>query len=77
MSVGRTKLRIVAPIVQNECVLIVQYTVGNKSWWCFPGGHQELGEKQTDAVIREPKEELKVYSRPLRLPYTAEFSAQE
>lgn len=70
---GIIRLRVVALIIHNNSVLIVEHTINNESWWCFPGGRQEFGEKQTDAIMRELKEELNIQIFPIRLLYIAEF----
>ena len=41
-------------IIENEKVLLVKQTSGN---WGFPKGHLEKGETETEAAIRETKEE--------------------
>lgn len=41
-------------IIDNDKVLLVQQSSGN---WGFPKGHLEKGESETDAAIRETKEE--------------------
>ena len=41
-------------IINNDKVLLVQQSSGN---WGFPKGHLEKGESETEAAIRETKEE--------------------
>lgn len=41
-------------IIENEKILLVKQTSGN---WGFPKGHLEKGESETEAAIRETKEE--------------------
>lgn len=41
-------------IIDNDKVLLVQQSSGN---WGFPKGHLEKGESETEAAIRETKEE--------------------
>ena len=42
-------------IIDNDKVLLVQQSSGN---WGFPKGHLEKGESETEAAIRETKEEI-------------------
>jgi len=45
---------------ENKEVLFTKrsQTVREPGKWCLPGGHIEVGESWTDAVVREIKEEL-------------------
>ena len=71
------KIRVVALVINNNDILIVEQTHKGESWLCFPGGHQELGEKQTDTIVRELKEELDLLIVPIRLLYIAEFMLED
>jgi 8-oxo-dGTP diphosphatase len=61
-------LRVVAAALfdQSGRVLIAQRPEGKHmaGWWEFPGGKVAKGESDSDALIRELREELGVESRP-------------
>lgn len=47
-----------------------------KSAWYMPGGKREIGESDSQALIREIKEELSVELAPESLEYAGVFEAQ-
>jgi len=52
----RFKFRVCGILTANGKFLAVK--IANNSFYCFPGGHAEIGEDTTDAVKREMQEEL-------------------
>ncbi len=70
MSKEKISIRAVGLVIDRNQILAVQE---NDSLWCFPGGRQELGETQPDAIMRELNEEVNLHVIPVRLLYIAEF----
>lgn len=59
---------VVAVIVRGGRMLVVRRSrqVVAPGAYCFPGGGIEDGESETEALIRELREELHVETRPIR-----------
>jgi len=51
------KFRIAGCLLVDDSILTVQMC--NNGFYCFPGGHLQLGEDSKTAIIREFKEETK------------------
>ncbi|HDT14972.1 MAG TPA: NUDIX hydrolase [Firmicutes bacterium] len=68
---GKPAIRIRAAAVilnkKNE-LLLVNHVKNNKSYWLFPGGGVEYGEKISAAIMRELKEELSIAGAVLKNP---------
>jgi 8-oxo-dGTP diphosphatase len=64
---------VAAVIVQEGRLLVIQRSslVVAPGAFCFPGGAIEPGESETDALIREIREELGVPIRPHRRLWTS------
>jgi 8-oxo-dGTP diphosphatase len=71
------RVRVVALLINSNRILAVQHTTLDDRWWCFPGGGQEVGENQSQTIVRELKEELNLRVVPKRLLYIAEFMMQD
>ena len=54
---GNFKFRVVGILKNEEGKILIQ-KVGNNDFYCFPGGHVEIGESSEQAVERELEEEL-------------------
>ena len=63
----RFKFRVCGILTANGKFLAVK--IANNSFYCFPGGHAEIGEDTTDAVKREMQEELGYPIKIKRLAY--------
>jgi (d)CTP diphosphatase len=59
-------LGVLGIIRRADRLLMIQRAEGVRAplTWCFPGGHIEPGETQTQALIREMSEELNVEVTP-------------
>lgn len=53
---GKFKFRVVGILRYNDKFLVQK--IQENKFYCFPGGHVELGEDTDSAIIREMKEEL-------------------
>ncbi len=61
------EIRVEAVILTaSNKILIVLHRKKGKSYWVLPGGHLERGEKLSDCIERELKEELSVESVEVR-----------
>ena len=74
-------LRVVCAIIeQNGYVLITQRSsqMAQPLLWEFPGGKQETGESETDALVREIQEELNLLILPVKrlTPVTHTYSSK-
>ena len=52
------RIRIAGIYVENGKILLVKHRKDNHEYYLLPGGGQHTGEKATDTLIREWKEEL-------------------
>lgn len=55
---GKVRVRVVALVVRDNAVLVIEQTAGNETWNCFPGGTLEHGETIDVCLTRELREEL-------------------
>ena len=55
---GNFKLRTSAIIIKDNKILLQKSKCDE--CYCFPGGHVELGEITSEAIIREAKEETNI-----------------
>jgi len=55
---GKFKLRVCGIVKQDNKVLLLKSKTNQG--YCIPGGHVELGELTTTAIVREMKEELNI-----------------
>lgn len=61
-------------IKENKLLLVKhQATINNTSFWAPPGGALNLGEKVTECLKREMKEETGLYVKPGRFLFLNEF----
>lgn len=65
----RRKRGVVGVIFREQRLLIIRRSqvVAAPGKLCLPGGGIELGESESDALIREMQEELTIDVRPIRL----------
>jgi 8-oxo-dGTP diphosphatase len=72
---GRLRVRVNALIVSASRLLLVQITspASEKTFWMPPGGGVQYGEKLTDALVREVKEETGLDVEPLKPRYVTEY----
>ncbi len=54
------QIRVSGIVFIDKRLLLVEHTKNEKSYWVFPGGRVEYGEKATDAIKRELMEELEL-----------------
>lgn len=66
----RFKYRVSGILLKNGKLLCVK--INNNKFFCLPGGHVELNEDTTDAIIREFKEETGIDVCIKKLLYVAE-----
>lgn len=64
------KYRVSGVLINNNKVLTVQ--MNNNGFYCLPGGHVELMEKSSDAIIREFYEETGIHTKIEKLLYITE-----
>lgn len=62
---GNFKLRASAIIIKDNKILLQKSKCGEG--YCFPGGHVELGEITSEAMIREVKEEINIDAKIIDL----------
>jgi 8-oxo-dGTP pyrophosphatase MutT (NUDIX family) len=67
-SSSSTRRGVVAVVVRDERFLVIRRAAGVRAprAFCFPGGGIETDESETDALVREFREELGTTIRPLR-----------
>ncbi len=65
----RRKRGVVGVIFRRERLLIIRrsMTVAAPGKLCLPGGGIEIGESESDALVREMQEELTIDVKPIRL----------
>ena len=68
------KVGVVGIIARGSRLLIIRRsaTVLSPLTWAFPGGAIEEGESETEALVREMREELGVSAEPVRRCWTYE-----
>lgn len=54
---GHFKLRVCGVINKDDKYLVSKYKLG---FYCFPGGHVQMGESTQEAVLRETMEETNI-----------------
>lgn len=64
------KYRVSGILIKNNKLLTVQ--MNNNGFYCLPGGHVEIMEKSSDAIIREYYEETKMQVNIEKLLYITE-----
>ncbi len=67
---GSFKYRVSGILISNNKVLTVQ--MNDNGFYCLPGGHVELMEKSSDAIIREFYEETGIQAKVEKLLYVTE-----
>lgn len=72
---GKVRVRASAILIHDSSLLLVRQNVPTRPGpvWLPPGGGVQLGERASDTVIREVKEETGLEVSPLRLRFVHEF----
>ena len=66
------KIRPAIIIIKKDAILTLKYIYNGNTVFTLPGGNLEFGEKLTEALIRELKEELGIDVKVGKLKFIAE-----
>ena len=73
MNKTGVELRAEGLLVRDGRILLAQHTRDDASYWVLPGGHVELGESLSEALVREFREELTLDVAPAALLWVHQF----
>jgi 8-oxo-dGTP diphosphatase len=65
--------RACAAILNDDRILMVCHQTPSRTYWTFPGGAVEAGEKFEQAAVREVKEETGLNVKVVRLLFEEEY----
>ena len=65
--------RVCAATIKGNEILMVRQQHGKHDYWTLPGGSAEEGETDSQAIVREVREETRLEVKPVRLLFEKEF----
>ena len=72
-----TGIRSSAIIIRENKILLIHRKKNGQEYWTFPGGGVEEGETESQAVIREVKEETNLHVQSVKLAFTNDIDGNK